>query len=80
MTVVLETRRDVLKVARGPWLEAGSGRQAYVVADGMAMMRPIEIGATSISEVEIRSGLAQRDEIVISDTTRFEGAQRVLVR
>lgn len=78
--VVLETRSGVLKVPRGPWLESGSGRHVYVVKDGMALMRPVEIGATSISEVEIRSGLETSDEIVISDTTRFEGAGRVLVR
>ncbi len=78
--VVLETRRDVLKVPRGPFLEAGSGRHAYVVANGMAELRPIEVGATSVSEVEIVSGLEAGEEIVISDTTRFESARRVLVR
>jgi HlyD family secretion protein len=77
---VLESRSDVLKVPRGPFLEAGSGRHAYVVADGMAEQRPIEVGATSVSEVEIVSGLEVGDEIIISDTTRFESAQRVLVR
>jgi len=78
--VVLETRSDVLKVARGPWLEAGSGRRAYVVADGMAAVRPVEIGATSVSEVEISSGLEAGEQIVVSDTSRFEDARRVLVR
>ncbi len=78
--VVLETRHRVLKVPRGPFLEAGSGRNAYVVADDMAELRPVEVGATSVSEVEILSGLEVGDEIVISDTTRFEGARRVLVR
>jgi hypothetical protein len=46
----------------------------------MAEMRAVEVGATSISEVEIVSGLDLGEEIVISDTTRFEGARRVLVR
>ena len=78
--IVLETRHDILKAPRGPWLEAGSGRRAYVVADGLAELHPIEIGATSISEVEIVTGLIGGDEIIISDTSRFEGAQRVLVR
>jgi HlyD family secretion protein len=78
--VVLETRHDVLKVPRGPFLEAGSGRHAYVVVGGMAEQRPVEVGATSVSEVEIVSGLEAGDEIIISDTSRFESAQRVLVR
>jgi HlyD family secretion protein len=77
---VLETRHDVLKVPRGPFLEAGSGRHAYVVAGGMAEQRPIGVGATSVSEVEIVSGLEAGDEIIISDTSRFESASRVLVR
>jgi len=78
--VVLETRPDVLKVPRGPWLEAGSGRHAYAISDGMAEMTPIEIGAMSISEVEIQTGLGLGAQIVLSDTARFEGARRVLVR
>ena len=78
--VVLETRHDVLKVPRGPFLEAGSGRHAYVVAGGMAEKRPIEVGATSVAEVEIVTGLEAGDEIVISDTTRFENSRKVLLR
>lgn len=78
--VILEKRSHVLTVPRGPWIETGSGRTAYVVADGMAELRRVEIGAMSISLVEVVSGLTEGEEIVISDTARFEDAQRVLVR
>jgi HlyD family secretion protein len=78
--ILLETREDVLTVPRGPWLEAGSGRFAYVVADGLAVRRPVEIGATSISLVEILSGIRPGDEVITSDTSRFADAERVLVR
>lgn len=78
--VILEKRSHVLTVPRGPWIEAGSGRTAYVVADGMAEVRRVEIGAMSISLVEVVSGLREGEKIVISDTARFEDAQRVLVR
>ena len=75
--LVLETRRDVLKVARGPFLEALGERQAYVVEDGIAELRPIEVGSVSITEVEIAGGLREGDEIVLSDPTPFQGAKRV---
>lgn len=78
--IVLETRPNVVKVARGPWLEAGSGRFAYILADGLAIRRPVEIGATSISSVEVVTGIRPGDEIVISDTGRFKDAERVLIR
>jgi len=75
--LVLETRRNVLKVARGPFLEALGERQAYVVDDGVATLRAIEVGSVSITEVEIASGLEAGEEIVLSDPTPFQGAKRV---
>ena len=78
--LVLDSRSDVLKVPRGPFLEAGGGRSAYVVEDGVAVLRPIEVGALSVSEVEIVGGLEPGDQIILSDTRRFEDAERVLIR
>jgi HlyD family secretion protein len=79
--MVFETKPNVLKVPRGPFLESGGGRQVYVVAaDGMATPRNIRIGAVSVSEVEIVDGLAAGEKIVLSDTTEFGGAKSVLLR
>jgi len=69
-----------MKVPRGPFLEAGAGRQAYVLEDGIAVLRPIRVGSLSVSEVEIVSGLEIGDQIIISDTARFQGAERILLR
>ena len=80
LRLVFETRPNVLKVARGPFLEAGGGRQAYVLADGLATLRPIRVGATSVSEVEIVDGLHEGDRVLLSDTEQFNGAKTVLVR
>ncbi len=71
--LILETRPDVLKVQRGPFLGNGAGRMAYVINGGMAVKRPIKTGRTSISEVEI-------ERIIISDIARFENAENVLLR
>ena len=78
--LVLETRPDVVKVARGPFLEAGGGKQAWVVEDGVAVKREIEVGSVSVAEVEIASGLEEGDEIVLSDPAPFGDAKRVLLR
>jgi HlyD family secretion protein len=61
-------------------LEDGAGRIAYVINDGMAVKRPIKTGSTSLSEVEIISGLEENERIVISDIARFEDAENVLLR
>ena len=78
--IILGEKNDVLTVRRGPALDSGGGRKIYVVRDGVAVLDQISLGARSISKVEILSGLQEGDEIVISDTTRFNGAERVLLR
>lgn len=77
--LIMESRHDVLKVARGPFMDSSGGREAYVVLGDTAELRPIETGASSISEVEILSGLEEGETIILSDTTRFEGATRVFL-
>ncbi|KFL37279.1 efflux RND transporter periplasmic adaptor subunit [Arenimonas donghaensis] len=77
--VLFEEKPDVVKVARGPFVEALGGRAAYVVEDGIAVRRPIVLGATSVGEVEILEGLQPGERIVISGTNTFEDAERVAI-
>ncbi len=78
--VLIEERPDVVMVQRGPFLEAHGGRYAYVVgADGIAVRRPIRIGATSVAAVEVLEGVAPGERVVIAGSDTFENAERVAV-
>ena len=77
--VLFEEKPDVVKVARGPFVEAAGGRYAYVVEDGIAVRRPIKLGATSVAEVEILEGVQPGERIVIAGTDTFHDAERVVV-
>jgi HlyD family secretion protein len=78
--LTFESKRNVLKVARGPFLEAEGGRAAYVVDGKSAARREIVVGASSIGEVEIVNGLKEGETIVVSDTSAFEDAKNVMLR
>ena len=78
--IILSSKENVLKVRRGPYLEAGGGRKIYRGDGDLATQQAITVGATSITEVEILSGLAEGDTIVISDTSRFQDAKAILLR
>ncbi|NZA25572.1 efflux RND transporter periplasmic adaptor subunit [Luteimonas sp. SJ-92] len=77
--IVLDTRENVLMVARGPFLEQEGGNRAYVVADGRAERRPIRTGAASLNAVEILEGLQEGERIVISGSDQFDNADRVRI-
>jgi len=80
--LTFESKRNVLKVPRGGFLEAEAGRVAYVVEESgkMATRRAIVTGARSVGEVEILSGLREGEKIVASDTGAFARARTVLLR
>lgn len=77
--VLLDERHDVLTLARGPFVDSGAGRVAYVIRGDAAERTAIEIGASSLNKVEIRAGLAAGDRVVISGTDAFHGAARVVL-
>ena len=78
--IVLDARDNALMVARGPFLESGGGRSAYVIRDGLAERTAIRTGASSLGEVEVLEGLREGDEIVISGTDSFKEAARLYLR
>jgi HlyD family secretion protein len=78
--LVFESKKDVLKVARGAFVDATGGRSAFVVDGKMATLRPITLGVTSASEVEVLTGLSAGETIVVSDTSAFGDARTVLLR
>ena len=77
--LLIEEKPNVLMVQRGPFLENEGGRHAYVMRDGVAQRTPIQVGATSISAVEILSGLQAGDKVVVAGTDAFENAARVSI-
>jgi HlyD family secretion protein len=78
--ILLEERPSVLTLQRGQFLETGGGRIAYVLRDDdIAERRQITIGGRSLSAVEITSGLAEGDRVIISSIDQFRGAETVLV-
>jgi HlyD family secretion protein len=77
--LLIEEKPNVTMVARGSFVESEGGRYAYVVRDGIATRTPIRMGATSISSVEILSGLKPGDKIVVSGTDAFNNANKVSI-
>jgi HlyD family secretion protein len=77
--LIIDERRNVLVVPRGPFVEAHGGRFAYVMEDGFAVRRPIRIGGTSVGSVEIAQGVKAGERVVIAGSEEFENAPSVKI-
>jgi HlyD family secretion protein len=77
--IFIDRRDDVLMVDRGAFVDQEGGGFAYLVHGNVAERHPVQLGAASIAKVEILDGLAAGDQIVVSGTDAFNGAERVIL-
>lgn len=77
--VLLGTRRNVLKVERGPSLDSGS-TAAWVIRDGVAMQVPVEMGLGGTDSVEIVRGLMKGDRVITSGADDFKPGEKIRIR
>jgi HlyD family secretion protein len=63
--IVIAQRASALKFERSS--DIGPNTKAvYVVDDDTAVLTPVELGAASVSEVEVLQGLEEGDQVVVS--------------
>ncbi len=77
--ILMESKNNVLYVARGQFLQSGGGKIAYKIEGDVAHRIPITTGARSLSKVEILDGLAAGERIIVSGLDQFNGAETVLL-
>ncbi|WP_394203186.1 efflux RND transporter periplasmic adaptor subunit [Shewanella waksmanii] len=78
--VLLENRPNVLMVKRGAFVSSGGGRAVYSMSDDIATLTEIQLGARSMSHIEVIAGGDVGDTWVISSVEPFSNAAQVLVR
>lgn len=74
VSVIGGERTNVLKVARGPFATGARREQVFVVRGGAATRRDVELGAFGREEIEVVSGLAEGDEVIVSNTSEYRHA------
>ena len=81
-TIQIERLSNVLYTGR-PAFGASSGRVGlFRLVDGgrYAIRVPVELGRTSVNTVEILSGLAVGDQVILSDMTQYAAVDRVRIK
>ncbi len=76
--IVLDEREHVLKFERGPQIDEGTNH-VYVIRGDHAVRTPVQLGAASVSEVEVLHGLSAGERVIVSDTRDFNDAPDMLI-
>jgi HlyD family secretion protein len=78
--VVVEERRDVLKVPTSSLFRREDDWAAFVVEGGRAAIRALEIGSNNGLEAEVQSELREGDEVVVHPSEDIVDGARVARR
>jgi HlyD family secretion protein len=78
-TIQIERLNDVLFVNRPTVGQANSKIELFKVVEGgkAAVRVPVQLGVTSVSTVQILSGLNVGDEVILTDTQQWDGVERI---
>lgn len=79
--LVVTARRDgVLRVKKGPFANTEGAHDVFVVRGDVAVRVKARFGVTGVDAFEIVDGLAEGDEVVISDTRDYTHMREIKIR
>jgi HlyD family secretion protein len=81
-TIELERLEDILFVGRPTYGQEQSVIRLFKVdADGVTCTRTtVSIGKTSVNTVEVKSGLKQGDQVILSDMSQYDAFDRIRLK
>lgn len=78
LRVPVSAPRDILTVPKDALVQGrGGGWMVYVAADGKAEPRPVKLGQAAGNRMEVLSGLAPGDQVVVRGNERLRPGQAV---
>jgi HlyD family secretion protein len=78
--VLTEQRARALRVERGPFASGEGAQSVFVLRGGTALRTRAKLGAASPTHFEVLEGLAEGDEVIVSDMTDYLYAREIRVR
>jgi HlyD family secretion protein len=81
-TIQLERLENILYVARPAFGQEQSTISLFRIVNdsGDANRVQVKLGRGSVNAIEVKSGLAERDRVVLSDMSTYESYDRVRLR
>jgi len=81
-TIELERLSNVLYMNRPTYGQANAKVEVFKLVEGgsAAVRVPIQLGRASVNTIEIVNGLNVGDEVILSDTSQFDGFPRIRLK
>jgi len=78
--IITDRSTKTLRVVNGPAFTGKRKQFIYVVKNGIAYRREVEIGLSNFDYVEIKGGLQKGESIVLTDMSQFENMEEISIK
>ena len=78
--IVIWEEPDVLQVPSGALFRQGAHWAVYVIEDGRAVLRLVELGRMSGTSAQVLNGLAEQDQVIVHPSDKVKDGVSVLPR
>lgn len=77
--LVTKSKQDIIRIANGPNFKGRKQQFIYVLQNGVATRRTVNIGLSNFDYVEILDNLAAGEEVIITDMKEYEHLAEVAI-
>jgi HlyD family secretion protein len=78
--VLTEQKARALRVERGPFATGEGTHNVFVVGGGRARRTRVTLGVASPTHLQVLEGLAEGDEVIVSDMADYQHARELRIR
>lgn len=78
--VINSVKDDVIRIANRSYYRGPGAYELWVVTDGVARKRSVELGESSYEYVEVVSGLQPGETVIVSDMSRYKADTKLKIR
>ena len=77
--VVTGSRAEALRIPNGPYLQGGVIQKVFVIQGNRAVRRDVRLGVTGYDHSEVLEGLAEGDQVILSDMKDYLHLEQVKI-
>lgn len=78
--IITSRSAQTLRVANGPAFNGKRKQFVYVLKNGLAERREIEVGLSNFDYVEIKGGLQKGENVILTDMSQFENLEEISIQ
>lgn len=78
--LVTDEHQQVLRVSNGPAFRGTPSQYIYVLKDGVATRKTVQVGLSNFDFVELKDQVKEGDAVIISDMSSFKNSSQITIK